>query len=242
MGHRKVLPLRRRSTGQTARPSPTGRRRGRPHLIAEAERRDLVLSAAEQVFVELGYTAASMDDIARRARMSKKTLYRFFETKEALFAAVIAARRAELDATIDSDDVAETRPPETVLRLLLTKVACFVLAPRQAALYRLVLAESHRAPELARAFHHDGPNKACQMLNDWLASQHARGNLHIADPSSAAGMLFSMVVGEPQMRVLVGDCCAPERDQIEQRVAQAVELFMRGARPDKKVRRQIERG
>ena len=66
-------------------------RRGRPCQIAEPERRQLLLDAAESVFVELGYSSASMDDIAHRAGMSKKTLYRLFETKEALFAAVIGS-------------------------------------------------------------------------------------------------------------------------------------------------------
>src|SRR6266567_3099344 len=79
-------------------------RRGRPCQIAEPERRQLLLDAAESVFLESGYSSASMDDIARRAGMSKKTLYRLFETKESLFAAVIAARRASLDATIEAVD------------------------------------------------------------------------------------------------------------------------------------------
>src|SRR5258708_8265305 len=73
-------------------------RRGRPCQIAEPKRRQLLLDAAESVFVELGYSSASMDDIARRAGMSKKTLYRLFETKEALFAAVIAAPPPPLQA------------------------------------------------------------------------------------------------------------------------------------------------
>ena len=59
-------------------------------------RRERLIAAAEHVFVEMGYGAASMDGIARRAGMSKKTIYQVFETKQDLFAAVIesAARRA----------------------------------------------------------------------------------------------------------------------------------------------------
>src|SRR5258707_10872243 len=132
-------------------------RRGRPCQIAEPERRQLLLDAAESVFVELGYSSASMDDIARRAGMSKKTLYRLFETKEALFAAVIAARRATLEATTESSDCPDVQTAEAVLRRFLGGIARFVLAPRQAALYCLVIAERQRAPEIANAFHREGP-------------------------------------------------------------------------------------
>ena len=164
-------------------------RRGRPCQIAEPERRQLLLDAAESVFVELGYSSASMDDIARRAGMSKKTLYRLFETKEALFAAVIAARRATLEATTESGDCPDVQTAEKVLRRFLGGIARFILAPRQAALYRLVIAESQRAPEIAHAFHREGPSMA-RAPSNWLALQNARGTLRVADPVSAASMLF----------------------------------------------------
>src|SRR5258708_27281462 len=135
-------------------------RRGRPCQIAEPERRQLLLDAAESVFVELGYSSASMDDIARRAGMSKKTLYRLFETKEALFAAVIAARRATLEATTESGDCHDVQPAEKVLRRFLGGIARFVLAPRQAALYRLVIADSPRPPQIPHAFHPQRPRMA----------------------------------------------------------------------------------
>src|SRR5689334_6881460 len=71
-------------------------RRGRPCQIDEQERRRLLIEAAESVFLESGYSAAVTSDIARRACMSKKTLYRLFDSKEALFAAVVASRRESI--------------------------------------------------------------------------------------------------------------------------------------------------
>jgi AcrR family transcriptional regulator len=219
-----------------------GGRRGRPCQIAEPERRQLLLDAAESVFLELGYSAASMDDIARRAGMSKKTLYRLFETKESLFAAVIAARRASLNVTIEPGECADAPAAGEALRRYLGVMARFVLAPRQAALYRLVIAESQRAPELAHSFHREGPSKCRALLSDWLALQHARGSLHVADPQSAAGMLFSMVISDLQMCVLIGERGAPDEALIDRGVNRAVELFLEGAAPrDKKIAGQ-ERG
>jgi AcrR family transcriptional regulator len=207
-------------------------RRGRPCQIAEPERRQLLLDAAESVFVELGYSSASMDDIARRAGMSKKTLYRLFETKEALFAAVIAARRATLETTTESGDCPDVETAEKVLRRFLGGIARFVLAPRQAALYRLVIAESQRAPEIAHAFHREGPSMARAPLSNWLAQQNARGTLRVADPVSAASMLFSMVIADLQMCLLVGEIRPPDDAQIDQSVNRAVDLFLRGASPN----------
>jgi hypothetical protein len=105
-------------------------KRGRPRQIGETERRQLLLDAAEQVFVDQGYTAASMDDIARRAGMSKKTLYQIFDTKESLFAAVIASRREALAAIFGADELSAERDPREALHSFMTKLAGFVLAPR----------------------------------------------------------------------------------------------------------------
>ncbi len=207
------------------------RGRGRPRQIAEPERRKRLIEAAEHVFVELGYGAASMDDIAHRAGMSKKTLYQVFETKEALFAAVIAARRAVLAAMIEAQGCDDDQAQDDVLRRFLGQVARFVLAPRQAALYRLVIAESQRAPELAHAFYREGPTKARLALTEWLTLQDARRNLIVPDAACAASMLFSMVIGEPQMRLLIGENREPSEAEIDSRVDRAIEIFLDGARP-----------
>ena len=210
--------------------SPLRARRGRPCQIAEPERRQILLDAAESVFFELGYSSASMDDIARRAGMSKKTLYRLFETKESLFAALVASRRAVLEAMIAGNACADDDCAQDVLRCYLGKVARFVLAPRQAALYRLVIAESLRTPELAHAFYHEGPCKVRAVLQQWLARQHQLGVLHVPDPERDAGMVCSMVIAELQMRLLVGESHAPDHALIDATVNRAVDLFLQGAR------------
>ncbi len=210
---------------------PPRARRGRPCQIAEPERRERLLEAAETSFLDMGYAAASMDDIAHRAGMSKKTLYRLFQTKESLFAAVVAARRAVLEAMIAGNDCAGDKDPAEVLCCYLGKVARFVLSPRQAALYRLVIAESLRAPELAHAFYREGPCKVRERLEAWLSSQHRAGSLHVPDVERDAGMLCSMAIAELQMRLLVGELRMPEPELIDANVERAVKVFLEGARP-----------
>ena len=213
-----------------AKPAPPVRR-GRPPIISETERRKRVLSAAEHVFVELGYVNASMDDIARQAGMSKKTLYLVFETKEALFTALVATRLSELADSVALDPMSDMRAPKLVLRDFLRGIVRFILAPRQAALYRLIVTEVHRAPELAQAFHQDCPGKLCSLLQEWIARQNARGILAVAEPEMASGMLVSMVIGEPQMQALMCGDMEEDPSIIEARIDYAVDLFLEGARP-----------
>lgn len=206
--------------------------KGRPRLLDVSTRRERLIAAAEHVFVELGYGAASMDGIARRAGMSKKTIYQVFETKQDLFAAVIDSRRAELAAIIDGEGSDASCRPEEVLGRFLRRIARFVLAPRQAALYRLAIAEAQRAPELANAFCREGSTKACSALTQWLASQHERGVLDVPDSESAAKMLFYMAIAELQMQLLIGDCREPDAGAIDERVDRAVRLFLDGTRKE----------
>jgi TetR/AcrR family transcriptional repressor of mexJK operon len=212
------------------KPVRSPRVRGRPRQLDEAARRERLIAAAEHVFVEMGYGAASMDGIARRAGMSKKTIYQVFETKQDLFTAVIDSRRDALAAMIEGEGGDDSRQPEDVLRQFLLQIARFILAPRQAALYRLAVAESQRAPELANAFYREGSTKVCSPLTEWLALQHQRGILRVPDPIVAAKVLFHMAIAELQMRLLIGECREPDDAAIGERVDYAVRLFLDGAR------------
>ena len=195
--------------------------------ISNAERRRRIVGAAENVFLAAGYGAASMDEVARRAGMSKKTLYQVFATKDALFTAVIAAR---VDALVSAtEESGEPRSSREVMENFLRQVARFALAPRQIALNRLVIAEARRSPELARAFYRAGPTRGKAAFVRWLARQHARGMFVIGDPEEAAGMLVSMVIGQPHMRLLLGDMRPPSRAAIDRRIRQAVDIFLKGA-------------
>lgn len=132
---------------------------GRPPSLAEEERKALILQAAERVFDALGYGDATMEEVARACGMAKKTLYKFFPDKAALFGALI-----------DSHDiltVSEARPAGEVrglseggdrasrLRRLLEELAAFILSPRQLTLTRLVIAEATKSPELAERFYRE---------------------------------------------------------------------------------------
>lgn len=204
-------------------------RRGRPCQLDEQERRRLLIEAAESVFLESGYSAAVTSDIARRACMSKKTLYRLFDSKEALFAAVVASRRESIGmepvGNVHCADVAAVR---RLLNRHIGQLARFILAPRQVALYRLVIAEAHRAPELSCAFYREGPAKALGEIAELLQRQDSSGRLRVPDPALAAVMLVSMAVSELHMQLLIGAVAKIDDQTIEARVNHAIRLFFDG--------------
>jgi TetR/AcrR family transcriptional regulator of autoinduction and epiphytic fitness len=203
------------------------RRRGRPREISEDERRRRLIAVAEKVFVEQGYGAASMNEVAQDAGMSKKTLYQLFDTKEALFAAVITDRMRALSEGAEKG--AGARPLKDAVVEYLYEAACFILSPRHVALFRVLIGEAWRAPGMAQAFDNACAGRGKSVLARWLAEETEAGRLDLEDPVQAAGMLFGMVVGEPHHRMLMGEGRPPSRTAIEARVRKAVDIFLQGA-------------
>ncbi|MDB5415735.1 MAG: Transcriptional regulator, TetR family [Rubritepida sp.] len=196
----------------------------RPRL-PEAERRQALIRVAENVFLAQGYAAANMDDVARGARMSKKTLYQIFSSKEALFEAVMTDHLAPLLVVTPEEAEADLREGLTAL---LERAATHLLDERHVGIFRLISAEVKRTPELAEAFHRAGPARGEGALERCLAVHAASGRLHIADTAVAAGMLFGLAIGEPHMRMILGQREAPTAEEISARVAKAVDIFLNG--------------
>jgi AcrR family transcriptional regulator len=201
----------------------------RPATPSDAERRDTLLSAAERVFLDKGYVSTTMADIAQAAGMSKKTIYQVFESKKALFDALMMDRMAVLK--IQPEDVG--RPPEVVLGHFLLDMARFVLSPKQIALTRLILAEIASTPEVG-----DVMKMRCvqveRMMQNWLTQQVSRGIFDIPDIPSAAAMLFGTAFGDFHWHLLLQLGEAPTEAMVRARIERSVAVFMREfARPIK---------
>lgn len=171
-------------------PEAPARGRGRPKLVDDATQRGRVVKAARDLFLEAGYDMTSMDAVAQRAGISKKTLYQLFDGKDALFAAIVVAhRKLMLDLPKGDDD----RPLEEAMASIF-RLDLDVEAERdRTAILRLMMTEAVRRSELAKLMFEHGPEASRLILGRWLARQAERGRIVIDDPAATAGMLMHMV-------------------------------------------------
>ncbi len=109
---------------------------------------DHILWAAKDVFLEMGFERASMDEVARRAETSKRTLYAHFESKENLFAAVLALVRALLLSRLKLPGHYSAKPEEA-LALFCSRYLETLLYESSIRMCRLTMAETERFPEAA---------------------------------------------------------------------------------------------
>lgn len=191
----------------------------------EQGRRDTILQAGIEVFLEYGYVSASVDEIVRRAGGSKRTVYKYFGNKEELFAAIIASLAAQmlspLGAAINSDsDLQKT------LEKLGKAYLDVLLREDSLTIFRTVVSEGVRFPELAKTFFLNGPNAAVTRLSGYLEQQVKNGSLKLEDTHAAARQYFGMIRSDLHMRAALG-LELPTADEISQEVNRAVAMFVR---------------
>src|SRR3954447_2223918 len=186
-----------------AKSSRECRPRGRPPLRSDDETKQIVFDAARHAFAVDGYAATSTEELARRAGISTKTLYRLFPGKAALFEAMCADRLERLlsDVNLRASDEVDI---ETGLRAALLACADLALDPEVVALQRMVLQESATFPELAANFYMNGISRSAKALAGWLRLQVRRKRIVIDDAEEVAGMLIGMVASAPQRAAIYG--------------------------------------
>ena len=196
----------------------------RPHPTPKpSAKREAILDAAQAAFLEVGYAATSMDGVAARATVSKATIYAHFESKDLLFAAVIRRRCDRSDAFAPLVDKADAR---STLRLVGRRLLDLLLQPDTLAMYRVVVAESARQPDLARAFYESGPGAGKAQIAAVIAELIQRGELAGVDPWQAADLFVGMLRTDLFMRTMLG-LPQPEGRTIEAAVEAAVETMVR---------------
>lgn len=177
-----------------------------------------------------GYADVSMDAIARAAGVSKATLYAYFNSKERLFADLVGEA-----CTRSGPGSAQLLDPDADLRDALLTLAGralrFLLEERSLAIYRVVVAEAQRFPELGRAFYERGPVISRQTLAEWLAGHMAAGRLVARDPLLAAEQFTALLRTHLHLRVLLGIGPPPTEAELDATAAAAVETFLRAYAP-----------
>lgn len=180
---------------------------------------EAILDAALALFSEKG-ALASMDAIARRAGVSRQTLYNRFPSKVEIGRALAGRRSDAISAPLRSDG-----DPETVLTAMATAMLEKVIASQAGASMRGVALMSPNDPELAQAIYQAGPAEGLRRLSAWLAAQDHKGLLSAPDPDAAAEMFAGMVLGHGHLRGVLG-VPHPAFD-VPARAAEAARRFLR---------------
>jgi AcrR family transcriptional regulator len=214
--------------------SPCIPKRGRPLRGTEDARRQSLLKAAEELFMDQGFGAASMDAVAKRAGVSKKTIYCFFDNKEKLFEAVMKDHLERRPIPAIEGDIADAATLERTLAFNLAEVARARLVPFAVNVFRLTIAEATRFPEMARTFYREAPLRHIQMLAEWLRVQTDHGLIALDDPTEAATILSSAMVLEPLRAAALGVSDLPSEATIKTRATTLARLFLNGCLAHKK--------
>jgi AcrR family transcriptional regulator len=153
-----------------------------------------IIDAALEVFAEKGFAAAKLDDIARRAGISKATLYLYFETKEEIFRAVARAAVASLLEALESSAEASAGPFAELAPRLLSRAAGMMKGGRVPAIARMVIGESRNFPDLARIWHDDVVVSVIGIVTGIIARAQARGEVAPGDARLHAFSLMGPMV------------------------------------------------
>src|ERR1700738_5159804 len=198
-------------------------------------RRSQILDAAVEVFLENGYSGATIDLVVERAGASKATVYSFFGGKAGLFAAIVEERCERILSAFGDPEVVD-HDVLSALGHIAQRYMEVVMAPDVVGFYRLITAEGVRFPELARTFHRLGPDRTNAHLARMLSIWRGRGLVRLDDPQLAAVQFFDSVSGDLHRRAMAGIIPKNLRAAIQRRIDHAVQIFWNGIRVDSRAR------
>lgn len=208
-------------TKPASRPkAPTHRRR------KEARPAELT-AAALDLFVDKGYAATRLEDVAARAGVSKGTLYLYFDSKEALFKAVV--REGLLPALGEGESLVAgfTGASADLLREVIGGMWRLIGSQRIGGIPKLVFAEAQNFPEIAHFYHQEVILRGKAMIRAVVERGVARGEFRPADVEAAIHLVLAPVLMRMIWRHSL-DCCAAAGVADESYFTEYFEIMLRG--------------
>src|SRR5262245_51502974 len=205
------------------------------HLADATERQDRakrrqIMEGARAVFLAQGFDGASMGEIARQAGVSKGTLYVYFDSKEALFEAIVeeeSGSQAERVFALDSND----HDVEAVLTRLGCAYVRFLCRAGGQSSLRTVISISERMPAIGKQFYEAGPATGIARLSRYLEDQIAGGFLAIPDIEVAAAQFLDSCQSTLFKPLIFNFGGPPTDERINHVVGIAVRTFLAAYAP-----------
>jgi AcrR family transcriptional regulator len=197
-------------------------RRGRPANEALGQ---TIVDAACELFDELGFHGTTLDMVAQRAKISKLSIYRHFENKEALFSAAFTARCRQLipPALFEGvDGSAEDQLMAVGSPLLRT-----LLRPSVRSVEAMVMTDTTNQQALSRLHYEAGPAQLIAQIEALLRQLHAKSLLNVPDPVMSARLFAALFKGCDLLIIARFDeARAQDDNEIESYCRSAVAMFI----------------
>ena len=191
--------------------------------VAE-QKRQAILDAAIENFLAIGYERTTLDMVAKSAGVSTATVYKHFSTKRALFGSIM--ERIWETGVDPSDSVEQGTDSVAILTAIGHEYAQLLRQPQVEALFRVIIAEAPRFPELGEELYYRGKEPYLKRLHTYLQKESELKRFQIEDIPLAARQFLGMindVIFWP--RFLVMNLEISEKD-VEQVVTEAVQTFL----------------
>jgi AcrR family transcriptional regulator len=213
------------------RQPPAGKDEGTtaPRALRQEARQEEFLRAATEVFFKSGFAGASVDEIIAKVGGSKRTIYSYFGNKERLFATVVReiARHA-MGSLAEADFVRADL--EATLQEIGQRYLGVIMSPEALQLYRTVVGEGSRFPDLAEVFFDAGPGRTSANLARVLEQRGREWGIEAGDPKRLAEHFLGMIRDDLHLRVVLGLRPPPTPAEARAAVESAVRMFVNGAR------------
>jgi TetR/AcrR family transcriptional regulator, mexJK operon transcriptional repressor len=196
-------------------------RRGRPANEALGQ---TIVDAAYELFVQLGFHSTTLDKVAQRAKVSKLSIYRHFENKEALFSAAIAARCHQFapQALFEVDGSAEDQLMAVGSSLLRT-----LLSSDVRSVEAMIMADKTNQRSLSKVHYEAGPAHVIAQIEALLRQLHAKAILNVPDPLGSARLFAALFKGSDLLIIARFDeARAKDDNEIESYCRSAVAMFI----------------
>ncbi len=197
-------------------------RRGRPPNEAL---RQTIVDAAGELFLELGFQATTLDKVAQRARISKLSIYRHFETKEALFSAAIASHCHQFASLALSECIGGSAEDQLVASasfLLRT-----LLSPNVRSVEAMIMSDKTNRNSLSELFFEAGPAHVISEIEALLRQLHATSVLNVPDPRQSARLFAAIIKGSDLLMIVRFDeARARDDNEIASYCRSAVAMFI----------------
>jgi AcrR family transcriptional regulator len=196
-----------------------------PRLVGQIDlaKTEAILDAASEVLGERGL-AAPMEAIARRAGVSKQTVYNHYGSKAELIRALVDRRVVSITASL-REPGAEEHPQDALAAYARTVLK--VVNGGNYGLMRVTIQSAGEMPDLARAVFEAGPVRSRAQLAAFLKMETRAGRMNVADPLQAAEFFSGMVLGQRQTQALMNLGPDLTEDEIETLAAEVARIFMR---------------